>query len=41
MENRRPRRKANRRSGLAQPADRAEPFPDGATGHHEIVVRVA
>ena len=33
--------RATDRSGLAQPADRAEPFPDGATGHHQIVVRVA
>ena len=33
--------RATDRSGLTQPADRAEPFPDGATGHHEIVVRVA
>jgi DMSO/TMAO reductase YedYZ molybdopterin-dependent catalytic subunit len=27
-------------TGATQTADRAEPFPDGATGHHEIVVRV-
>jgi hypothetical protein len=28
-------------TGVTQTAERAEPFPDGATGHHEIVVRVA
>jgi DMSO/TMAO reductase YedYZ molybdopterin-dependent catalytic subunit len=33
--------RATDRSGTTQPADRAEPFPDGATGHHSIVVRVA
>ncbi len=33
--------RATDRSGTAQTADRAQPFPDGATGHHEIVVRVA
>ncbi len=27
-------------AGLTQTSERAEPFPDGATGHHEIVVRV-
>ncbi|HJS26706.1 MAG TPA: molybdopterin-dependent oxidoreductase [Actinomycetota bacterium] len=32
--------RATDRSGETQTADRAEPFPDGATGHHEIVVRV-
>ena len=26
--------------GPRRPPSRAEPFPDGATGHHEIVVRV-
>jgi DMSO/TMAO reductase YedYZ molybdopterin-dependent catalytic subunit len=28
------------RSGAVQTADRTDPFPDGATGHHTIVVRV-
>jgi len=32
--------RATDRTGATQTADRAEPFPDGATGHHEIVVRV-
>jgi len=32
--------RATDRSGLTQTADRAEPFPDGATGQHEILVRV-
>jgi DMSO/TMAO reductase YedYZ molybdopterin-dependent catalytic subunit len=32
--------RATDRTGATQIADRAEPFPDGATGHHEIVVRV-
>jgi DMSO/TMAO reductase YedYZ molybdopterin-dependent catalytic subunit len=32
--------RATDRTGVTQTADRAEPFPDGATGHHEIVVRV-
>jgi hypothetical protein len=27
-------------TGVTQTVERAEPFPDGATGHHEIVVRV-
>ncbi|HEU4354843.1 MAG TPA: molybdopterin-dependent oxidoreductase [Actinomycetota bacterium] len=27
--------------GLTQPEERAEPFPDGATGWHTVVVRVA
>ncbi len=27
-------------AGLTQTSERVEPFPDGATGHHEIVVRV-
>jgi DMSO/TMAO reductase YedYZ molybdopterin-dependent catalytic subunit len=29
------------RAGARQTAERAEPFPDGATGNHSIVVRVA
>jgi hypothetical protein len=33
--------RATDRSGTSQTAAAAEPFPDGATGHHEIVVRVA
>jgi DMSO/TMAO reductase YedYZ molybdopterin-dependent catalytic subunit len=33
--------RATDRTGAMQTPDRAEPFPDGATGHHEIVVRVA
>jgi DMSO/TMAO reductase YedYZ molybdopterin-dependent catalytic subunit len=33
--------RATDRSGQTQTAERAEPFPDGATGHHSIVVRVA
>jgi DMSO/TMAO reductase YedYZ molybdopterin-dependent catalytic subunit len=33
--------RATDRSGTTQTAERAEPFPDGASGHHEIVVRVA
>jgi DMSO/TMAO reductase YedYZ molybdopterin-dependent catalytic subunit len=33
--------RATDRTGTTQTAVRAEPFPDGATGHHEIVVRVA
>jgi DMSO/TMAO reductase YedYZ molybdopterin-dependent catalytic subunit len=33
--------RATDRGGGTQTADRAEPFPDGATGHHQIVVRVA
>jgi hypothetical protein len=32
--------RATDRAGLTQTPDRSEPFPDGATGHHEIVVRV-
>jgi len=32
--------RATDRTGVPQTAERAEPFPDGATGHHEIVVRV-
>jgi len=32
--------RATDRTGAMQTADRTEPFPDGATGHHEIVVRV-
>ena len=28
------------RSGATQTAERAQPFPDGATGHHQVVVRV-
>jgi len=32
--------RATDRTGQTQTPDRAEPFPDGATGHHEIVVRV-
>jgi DMSO/TMAO reductase YedYZ molybdopterin-dependent catalytic subunit len=32
--------RATDRTGATQTADRAEPFPDGATGHHEIVIRV-
>lgn len=32
--------RATDRSGRPQTPERAEPFPDGATGHHEIVVRV-
>jgi DMSO/TMAO reductase YedYZ molybdopterin-dependent catalytic subunit len=32
--------RATDRTGSVQTPDRAEPFPDGATGHHEIVVRV-
>jgi DMSO/TMAO reductase YedYZ molybdopterin-dependent catalytic subunit len=32
--------RATDRTGETQTPDRAEPFPDGATGHHEIVVRV-
>jgi DMSO/TMAO reductase YedYZ molybdopterin-dependent catalytic subunit len=32
--------RATDRGGGTQTADRAEPFPDGATGHHQIVVRV-
>jgi len=32
--------RATDRIGATQTAERAEPFPDGATGHHEIVVRV-
>jgi len=32
--------RATDRTDATQTADRAEPFPDGATGHHEIVVRV-
>jgi len=32
--------RATDRTGATQTPDRAEPFPDGATGHHEIVVRV-
>jgi DMSO/TMAO reductase YedYZ molybdopterin-dependent catalytic subunit len=27
--------------GITQTADRAEPFPDGATGHHTIAIEVA
>lgn len=33
--------RATNGTGAVQTPDRAEPFPDGATGHHEIVVRVA
>jgi DMSO/TMAO reductase YedYZ molybdopterin-dependent catalytic subunit len=33
--------RATDRSGQTQTTERAEPFPDGATGHHTIVVRVA
>jgi DMSO/TMAO reductase YedYZ molybdopterin-dependent catalytic subunit len=33
--------RATDRGGVTQTADRREPFPDGATGHHTIVVRVA
>jgi DMSO/TMAO reductase YedYZ molybdopterin-dependent catalytic subunit len=32
--------RATDRTGAIQTEDRAEPFPDGATGHHTIVVRV-
>ncbi len=32
--------RATDRDGVTQPAERAEPFPNGATGHHEIVVHV-
>jgi hypothetical protein len=32
--------RATDRNGSTQTADRTEPFPDGATGQHEIVVRV-
>jgi hypothetical protein len=32
--------RATDRTGAIQTDDRAEPFPDGATGHHTIVVRV-
>lgn len=32
--------RATDRTGAVQTADRAEPFPSGATGHHTIVVRV-
>ncbi len=32
--------RATDRAGSTQTSERAEPFPDGATGHHEIVVRV-
>jgi DMSO/TMAO reductase YedYZ molybdopterin-dependent catalytic subunit len=32
--------RATDRDGYTQTPDRAEPFPDGATGQHEIVVRV-
>jgi DMSO/TMAO reductase YedYZ molybdopterin-dependent catalytic subunit len=32
--------RATDRSGATQTAQRQEPFPDGATGQHEIVVRV-
>lgn len=28
------------RTGVTQTAERSEPFPDGATGHHEIAVHV-
>ncbi|HUQ40056.1 MAG TPA: molybdopterin-dependent oxidoreductase [Acidimicrobiales bacterium] len=28
-------------TGVTQTADRAEPFPDGATGHHTITVKVS
>ncbi len=28
-------------TGVTQTAERTEPFPNGATGHHEIVVRVS
>lgn len=35
------RARATDRSGLTQPERRAEPFPDGATGWHEIVVNVS
>jgi hypothetical protein len=27
-------------AGVTQPADRVPPFPDGATGHHTLVVQV-
>lgn len=33
--------RATDRTGAVQPGERREPFPDGATGHHTIVVRVA
>jgi DMSO/TMAO reductase YedYZ molybdopterin-dependent catalytic subunit len=32
--------RATDRSGAVQTDERAEPFPDGASGHHTIVVRV-
>jgi DMSO/TMAO reductase YedYZ molybdopterin-dependent catalytic subunit len=32
--------RATDRAGITQTPERAEPFPDGATGHHEIVVGV-
>lgn len=32
--------RATDRTGATQTSERAEPFPDGATGHHEVVVRV-
>jgi DMSO/TMAO reductase YedYZ molybdopterin-dependent catalytic subunit len=32
--------RATDRTGATQTPDRAEPFPDGATGHHTIVVRL-
>jgi len=27
-------------TGQTQTSDAAEPFPDGATGHHAVIVRV-
>ncbi len=33
--------RATDRTGVAQPAEREPPFPDGATGYHAITVRVA
>jgi DMSO/TMAO reductase YedYZ molybdopterin-dependent catalytic subunit len=32
--------RATDRTGVTQSAERSEPFPNGATGHHEILVRV-
>jgi DMSO/TMAO reductase YedYZ molybdopterin-dependent catalytic subunit len=33
--------RATDRAGFTQPEERADPFPDGATGWHEIVVKVS